>query len=205
MPEKQHWENVYSTKPASNVSWYQAHATVSMDLIKAAVPEPEAQILDVGGGASTLVDDLLISGYRNVSVLDLSGAALAIAKSRLQQKAQTVVWYEGDVTKVDLPKAGIDLWHDRAVFHFLVDAADRRAYVAQVTRAVRPGGHVVLATFAPDGPGQCSGLPVQRYSAQDLHAEFGSTFELVNHLDEHHVTPGGNLQHFVYCHFRISN
>lgn len=205
MPEKNHWESVYSNKPSSTVSWYQAHATVSLRLIQACVPGPEARILDVGGGASTLVDDLLLSGYQNLSVLDLSGEALAIARARLKQRAESVIWYEGDVTRFALPEASVDLWHDRAVFHFLVDAADRRTYLAQLSRSVKPGGHVIIATFAPDGPLQCSGLPVQRYSAQDLHAEFGSAFELINHLDEHHVTPGGSRQHFVYCHFRLSN
>lgn len=203
MPEKSHWERVYSSKPSSHVSWYQAHATESLKLIKAAVPEPDASILDVGGGASTLVDDLLLAGYHHVAVLDLSAEALAIARHRLGPKAQTVVWHEGDVTTMALPEAGVDLWHDRAVFHFLVEVAQRRAYIAQVRRTVKPGGHLIVATFAPDGPGQCSGLPVQRYSVAELHAEFGPAFELLSHADEHHITPGGNQQHFVYCHFRI--
>lgn len=203
MPEKSHWESVYSSKPSSRVSWYQAHAAVSLKLIKDAVPEPDDSILDIGGGASTLVDDLLLAGYRHVAVLDLSGEALSIARNRLGQKAQTVVWHVGDVTTLALPEAGVDLWHDRAVFHFLVEAAQRRAYIAQALRVVKPGGHLVVATFAPDGPDQCSGLPVQRYSVEELHAEFGPAFELLSHADEHHITPGGNQQHFVYCLFRI--
>lgn len=203
MSGKQHWETVYSTKSAQNVSWYQAEASLSLQLIQAAVTAPDACIVDVGGGASTLVDNLLASGYQHLTVLDLSGEALAVAQKRLGDKSEVVTWIEADVTQANLPQHSMDLWHDRAVFHFLTDAADRKAYVAQVKRTVKPGGDLIVATFASDGPTQCSGLPVQRYTADALHAEFGSEFELLQHTEEHHRTPGGNLQHFIYCHCRV--
>lgn len=161
-----------------------------------------AGIIDVGGGASTLVDDLLADGYSNLSVLDLSGAALAVAKARLQAQASKVQWLEADITTVQLPEAAFEVWHDRAVFHFLTDPADRQAYVNTVMRSVKPGGHVIVATFADDGPTKCSGLPVMRYSADALHAEFGAPFILEKHEREEHHTPGGAVQKFVYCYCR---
>ncbi len=156
--------------------------------------------LDVGGGASSLVDDLLAEGMTEVGVLDISGAALDVARRRLAAQAARVRWMEGDITTIPLSKASIDIWHDRAVFHFLTDAADRAAYVAQVRHAVRPGGHVIVAAFGPDGPLECSGLPVVRYAPDALHAEFGGAFELREHMREDHHTPSGLVQHFVYCH-----
>lgn len=204
MSEKMHWEKVYATKSAQTVSWYQAQASLSLDLIQSAVAAPDARILDVGGGASTLVDGLISAGYRQLTVLDLSGAALDVAQRRLGAESEVVSWVEGDVTQVELAQHSIDLWHDRAVFHFLTNEADRQSYVAQVMHAVKPGGHVIVATFAPDGPLQCSGLPVRRYAVEELHAEFGQAFELVEHTDEYHVTPSGQVQHFIYCHCRTS-
>lgn len=200
MQSKNHWEQVYATKTATEVSWYQPHATRSLDLIRGIGLAADAAIIDVGGGASMLVDDLLDDGYRDLSVLDLSGEALAIARERLGQRANAVRWIEADATSADLPRQRYDVWHDRAVFHFLTNEADRRAYVGQVMRAVKPGGHVIVATFAPDGPTQCSGLPVVQYDPDSLHGEFGPAFVLVEHDDESHVTPGGRIQHFVYCH-----
>ncbi len=200
MHTKSHWEQIYTTQAADAVSWYQPHAIVSRQLIRAIARDRSAHILDVGGGASTLVDDLLADGMTQVSVLDISGAALAVARKRLRTSARRVQWLEGDVTQPVVPPASIDIWHDRAVFHFLTDPADRAAYVAQVRRAVRPGGHVIVAAFGPDGPVQCSGLPVVRYAPDALHAEFGDTFELLEHLGEDHHTPMGVIQHFVYCH-----
>lgn len=204
MSGKQHWEHVYATKSARNVSWYQAQPSLSLALIQAAVAAPDAHIIDVGGGASTLVDGLLAAGYRQLTVLDLSGEALAVAQRRLATENKYVCWLEGDVTNVTLPALSVDLWHDRAVFHFLTDKADRQAYVAQVMQVLKPGGHLIVATFAPDGPTQCSGLPVQRYAAEDLQAEFGPAFEIVEHTEEHHVTPSGQVQHFIYCHWRLT-
>jgi ubiquinone/menaquinone biosynthesis C-methylase UbiE len=200
MQSKSHWEHVYATKESAQVSWYQPHAALSFDMIKRIGLPLDAAIIDVGGGASTLTDDLLDQGYRNLSVLDLSSEALAIARERLGRRADCVQWIEADVTSAPLPEQYFDVWHDRAVFHFLTDEADRRAYVGQVMRVVKPGGHVIVATFAPDGPAQCSGLPVVQYDPDSLHDEFGPAFELVGHNDESHVTPAGRIQHFIYCH-----
>lgn len=195
-----HWNAVYATRPAQTVSWYQPHAALSLALIQRTGAGRDANIIDVGGGASTLVDDLLANAYRDITVLDLSAEALALARARLGQAGSPVRWLTGDVTTTPLPARHYDIWHDRAVFHFLTEAAQRRAYVEQVMRALRPGGHVIVATFAPDGPLQCSGLPVMRYSADSLHHAFGSAFQLVEHCDEEHRTPAGTLQHFIYCH-----
>lgn len=199
MESKQHWEHVYATRAANEVSWFQEHAALSLKLIRDAGVPASASIIDVGGGASTLVDDLLAAGYGNVSVLDLSGAALAAARSRLGSRAAAVRWMEANVLEFDFPKHAYDVWHDRAVFHFLTGAEDRHAYVRAVLRAVKPGGLVIVATFAEDGPTQCSGLPVMRYSADDLHAQFGEPFQLLGHERESHHTPSGKEQKFVYC------
>lgn len=200
MASKSHWEEVYTTKSSDAVSWYQPHAILSLDLIRRVSLAKSSRIVDVGGGTSNLVDDLLAQGMTNVSVLDISGAALDVARHRLGERANGVRWIEGDITTVDLEKASIDVWHDRAVFHFLTSAEDRAAYVAQVRHAVRPGGHVIVAAFGPNGPLQCSGLPVVRYAPDALHAEFGDAFELLEHIKEDHQTPSGAVQHFVYCH-----
>ncbi len=199
MQAKEHWENVYSTKATNEVSWFQEHAELSLKLIRDASIPLGASIIDVGGGASTLVDDLSTSGYKNVTVLDLSGAALAKAKARLGARASNVQWLEANVIETEFPAQAYDVWHDRAVFHFLATEAERNAYVQAVLRAVKPGGLVIVATFAEDGPTQCSGLPVMRYSANELHAEFGEPFLLLGHVKESHHTPGGNEQKFVYC------
>ncbi|MEO8389059.1 MAG: class I SAM-dependent methyltransferase [Polaromonas sp.] len=200
MELKSHWEQVYTTKSAEAVSWYQPHATLSLDLICRMAQSKATRIVDVGGGASSLVDDLLARGMTEVGVLDISSAALHVARQRLGEQAGRVRWMEGDITTIEFEKASIDIWHDRAVFHFLTNPADRAAYVAQVRRAVRPGGHVIVAAFGPDGPLQCSGLPVVRYAPDALHAEFGGAFELLEHVKEDHLTPSGLVQHFVYCH-----
>ena len=199
MQSKAHWEKVYSTKATTEVSWFQEHATLSLKLITDAGVASSAAIIDVGGGASTLVDDLLAGGYRDVTVLDLSGEALAAAKERLGPQAAKVKWLEANVLDVALPRHGYDVWHDRAVFHFLTSAEERQAYVKAALRAVKPGGLVIVATFAEDGPTKCSGLPVMRYSAGELHAQFGESFELLGHEREAHHTPGGIEQKFVYC------
>ncbi|MDP1565815.1 MAG: class I SAM-dependent methyltransferase [Polaromonas sp.] len=202
MQAKSHWNDVYGTRSSEAVSWSQPHAIQSLEMIRAvAGGKTASHILDVGGGASTLVDDLLAQGMTHVGVLDISGAALAVARRRLgPDLASRVRWMEGDITTIPLEKASIDVWHDRAVFHFLTDAADRAAYVAQVRHAVRPGGHVIVAAFGPDGPLECSGLPVVRYAPDALHAQFGGAFELIEHVKEDHHTPSGQVQHFVYCH-----
>lgn len=202
MQRKEHWERVYSTRQITEVSWFQEHAVRSLRLIEATAVPKSAAIIDVGGGASVLADDLLQAGYSNVTVLDLSRAALQAAQNRLGARAARVAWLEGDITTIRLPAHAFDVWHDRAVFHFLTTAEQRQAYVRQVLCAVKPGGHVIVSTFAEDGPLQCSGLPVMRYSAAGLHAEFGSPFELLRHEKEEHLTPTGRTQNFVYCYCR---
>jgi len=205
MDRKEHWEQVYTTKASDAVSWFQEHAALSLKLIDNAGLSKDAAIIDLGGGASTLVYDLVTEGYTDVTVLDLSATALALAKKRLGEHADAVHWIEGDITRTEYPVNRFDIWHDRAVFHFLTAPADRQAYVERVTRAVRPGGHVIIATFAENGPEKCSGLSVMRYRPETLHAEFGDTFQLVEHQNEEHHTPSGAMQQFVYCHFRKGN
>ncbi len=199
MQSKDHWEQVYTTKPTSGVSWFQEHAQQSTQLIRQTSVACDASIIDIGGGASTLVDDLLDEGYMKVAVLDLSEAALSASRSRLGARADTVTWLVGDITRVDLPRHAYDVWHDRAVFHFLTSSHEREAYVQAVLRAVKPGGHVIVATFAEDGPERCSGLPVMRYSADGLHAQFGAPFTLLQQAREEHHTPLGTVQKFIYC------
>jgi SAM-dependent methyltransferase len=199
MDPKAHWEQVYTRKAATELSWYQPHAGRSLTLIRRITAGRPFRLIDVGGGASTLVDDLLPLPGAELTVLDLSEAALEVARQRLGAAATRVHWIAGDVTTAALPARAYDLWHDRAVFHFLTEPAQRAAYVAQVQHAVRPGGHVIVAAFGPEGPRQCSGLPVVRYAPDELHAQFGQAFELVEHQSEAHHTPGGAVQAFVYC------
>ncbi|RTL45496.1 MAG: class I SAM-dependent methyltransferase [Burkholderiales bacterium] len=204
MQSKEHWERVYASKAVEAVSWYQPHAEQSLALILGTGTPLTGSIIDVGGGASTLIDDLLANGYSALTVLDLSEAALETAKHRLGTRAEAVSWRVGDVTNVRLPEHSYDVWHDRAVFHFLTSESDRRAYVANVLRSVKPLGHVIVATFAEDGPTQCSGLPVMRYSADELHAQFGAAFALLKQEREVHHTPFGTVQKFIYCYCRLT-
>ncbi len=200
MNMRTYWDHVYTSRSVQEVSWYQPHAEQSLALIKRIAAGRPSRVIDVGGGASTLVDDLLEQESFDVSVLDLSAAVLSVARNRLGAQACRVQWLAGDITQLELPAQAYDLWHDRAVFHFLTKPAQRAAYVAQVCHAVRPGGHVIVATFASDGPTRCSGLPVLRYSPDKLHDEFGGAFELIESMEETHRTPGGVIQPFVYCH-----
>lgn len=202
MQPRDHWQQVYTSKAPDEVSWFQEHATLSLSLIRDHGVPPDATIIDIGGGASTLVDDLLASHFANLSVLDISGAALAAARARLGERATAVRWLEANIMEAALPEATYDVWHDRAVFHFLTATEERQTYVRAVTRAVKPGGLVIIATFAEDGPTRCSGLPVCRYSASELHAAFGEAFALLESRKETHHTPGGNEQQFVYCVFQ---
>lgn len=201
MSSKTHWENVYNTKSAKAVSWFQAHANRSLGFIRATGLAKEAAIIDVGGGASTLVDDLIDAGYSELSVLDISNAALLIAKQRLGSKSTDVKWIEGDITHIVLPAHHYDIWHDRAVFHFLTEVKDRQAYVAQLSRALKPNGQLIISTFAESGPQQCSNLPVVRYTPENLQREFGHDFVLREHAFETHITPFETQQAFVYCRF----
>jgi len=195
---QQHWETIYSNKAVDQVSWFQPHAASSLRLIEGCA-DKNANIIDVGGGASVLVDGLLDAGYRNLSVLDLAESALAVSRARLGTRAQSVQWIAADITRAELPAARYDVWHDRAVFHFLTDPADRARYVEQVRKSVKPGGHVIVAAFGPGGPLQCSGLDVVRYAPDALHGAFGAPFRLLGHETEIHHTPSGQEQEFVYC------
>lgn len=202
MNMKTHWEHIYETKASTQVSWYQEHARYSLQFIQKTGVQKTGHIIDIGGGASTLVDDLITAGFQNISVLDVSARALQLARQRLGARAASVEWIEADITQAHLPAQAYDLWHDRAVFHFLTRAADRQRYVETVRHAVRPGGHVIVATFAPDGPDHCSGLEVVRYSPESLHDEFGEGFELKDSTREAHHTPFGAEQKFIYCYCR---
>jgi len=201
MGANEHWEAVYGTKSTTEVSWFQREARVSLDLITRVAPDLGSAIIDVGGGASTLVDGLVSRGYRNVAVLDIAPAALEAARTRLGLAADSVCWVAADALVHSFLPHSVDVWHDRATFHFLTSPEDRREYVAQVVRAVRPNGHVIVATFAADGPTRCSGLDVCRYGPELLHDEFGSSFEMLAHVREEHVTPSGVRQWFQYCLF----
>jgi len=202
MDTKAHWEKVYTTKAADAVSWYRAHLEKSLELITRAAPDPAAAILDVGGGESTLVDDLLARGYSNVTVLDVSQTAFDVTKKRLGSAAEQVRWLVADITEADLDASAYDVWHDRAVFHFLTAESQRAAYVQQVVRAVKPGGHVIVSTFGPEGPTKCSGLDVRRYDAESLHTQFGARFQLMESSHELHQTPFGTTQQFLTCYCR---
>jgi len=204
MGARSHWEKVYRTRQPTEVSWYRPHLEISLQLIEAAAADRGAHIIDVGAGESTLVDDLLERGYRNLHAMDLSSTALDVAKVRLGARADKVDWLCGDVTDFSFARHSFDVWHDRAVFHFLTDPADRAAYVGQVVHAVKPGGHVIVATFGPEGPTKCSGLDVIRYSPDSLHDAFGARFQLAAHRTELHRTPAGLVQQFTYCYCSVS-
>lgn len=194
-----HWEDVYKTKAVDRVSWFQTKAETSVRLIADTGMSHEAAIIDVGCGASRLIDNLLAAGFNNITALDLSQSALAASKKRLKAKAETITWLVGDVLTTDFATAQFSIWHDRAVFHFLVNSEQQQAYVEQAAKAVEQGGYAVIATFAEDGPEKCSGLPVQRYSAQQLAAVFTDYFTLVHTEREIHRTPSGSEQKFNYC------
>lgn len=196
-----HWQNVYATKAEREVSWFQENPAPSLDLIAATGISSDAAIIDIGGGASRLVDHLLDNGFRRVSILDLSARALEEAKKRLGRRGDEVDWIVADITAWQPPRM-YDLWHDRAAFHFLTEPADRDAYVACLKKAVRPGGHVIIATFARDGPERCSGLPIVRYDAASLSKILGSDFMLVGERRHAHATPWGAVQQFQFSTFR---
>jgi SAM-dependent methyltransferase len=198
---QKHWERVYSTKAPEEVSWFRPHLERSLAFIKRAAGTPAASIIDIGGGTSTLVDDLLAGGYQNVTVLDISQSAIDLAKKRLDEASKSVRWLCADVTQTPLPARAYDVWHDRAVFHFLTEAEERLAYVRKAASALKAGGHIIVGTFGPEGPTKCSGLDVMRYDTGSLSAEFGSSFHLVESAMELHQTPFGTTQHFLYCSF----
>ena len=197
--ESAHWETLYRSKAPDAVSRYRPHLERSIELIRRVAPDFSASIIDVGGGESTLVDDLLARGYRNLSVLDISPTAIEVAHKRVGELARHVTWIVADVTQALLPSRHYDVWHDRAVFHFLTTQQERTAYVQRVAGSMNLGGHVIVATFGPEGPSKCSGLDVVRYDAQSLHAEFGRHFRLLESATELHQTPFGTTQQFLYC------
>jgi trans-aconitate methyltransferase len=196
-----HWETVYATKAEDGVSWFQASPVLSLEAIALAGADPASAVIDIGGGASRLVDHLLARGFADVTVLDLSGVALDAACGRLGAQANKVRWIVADVTTWEPPRT-YELWHDRAAFHFLTEESDRAAYVACLTRALKIGGHAVIATFAPDGPERCSGLPVMRYDAASLGEALGPMFSLVHTMRHEHVTPWDARQAFQFSVFR---
>ena len=199
MSTQNHWEQVYQTQAPDAVSWFRPHLERSLALIEKTASNRAMSVIDVGGGESTLVDDLLRVGYRDLSVLDISQVAIDATRLRLGPASDAVTWWVADVTQVALPTARYDVWHDRAVFHFLTDDTQRKAYLRLVMRAVKPGGHVIVATFGPEGPTQCSGLDVVRYNSEGLHSEFGDAFQLIESATEVHQTPFGTTQQFLYC------
>lgn len=203
MITKTHWETVYQEKEPDEVSWYRPHLETSIQLIKNAAPDLSAAIIDIGGGESTLVDDLLSVGYRNVSVLDISSEAIQAVRQRLGASANKIEWLVDDITRADLPQQRYAVWHDRAVFHFLVEPEQRRAYVRQALRRLAPSGHLVMAVFDPEGPLQCSGLDVVRHDTQLLCEHLGPRFALISDTFEVHRTPGGRPQQFLYAHFKL--
>jgi 2-polyprenyl-3-methyl-5-hydroxy-6-metoxy-1,4-benzoquinol methylase len=200
---KTHWEKVYTTKEPEAVSWYRAHLETSLALIERAAHSRSPSIIDIGAGESTLVDDLLARGYENITVLDVSQTALDVTKKRLGALAEQIKWIVADITQAQLEPFAYDVWHDRAVFHFLTSIEQRAAYVRKVMKAVKPGGHVIVSTFGPEGPTKCSGLEVMRYDAESLHNEFGVRFRLVESSKELHKTPFGTTQQFLYCYCKV--
>ena len=200
MDRKQHWETVYREKAEDTVSWFQEHPSISLELIRTHCVTTAA-LIDVGGGASRLVDHLLAEGYTDLTVLDLAEAALLRSRVRLGPQASKPQWLAADVTSWQ-PSRRYRLWHDRAVFHFLTQAADRTAYLSKLSQALEPGGYALIASFAPDGPERCSGLPVQRYSPESLARELGRGFRPVESRLEAHHTPAGRVQQFQYSVFR---
>ena len=197
---RDHWTGVYEEKSPTDVSWYQPEPKSSLRALDRFGARSSASFIDVGGGASTLVDALLDSGWRDVTVLDIAASALKAAKDRLGEHAAKVHWEVADITQWQ-PSRRYDVWHDRAVFHFLTQREQRTTYIRQVTSAVKPGGHILIGTFGLEGPERCSGLDVMRYDAESLHREFGSSFHLLESFHELHETPFGTTQQFLYCSF----
>ncbi len=203
MDAKTHWEKVYTTKEPDAVTWYRAHLETSLTLIEQAADSHSASIIDIGAGESTLVDDLAAKGYKNITVLDVSQTALDVTKKRLGPLAERIKWVVADITQMQLEPLAYDVWHDRAVFHFLTSTEQRAVYVRNAATAVKPGGHVIVSTFGPEGPTKRSGLEVMRYDPESLHEEFGLRFRLVESSKELHHTPFGTTQQFLYCYCRV--
>ena len=200
---KEHWEHVYETKGPTELSWFQDSPSTSLALIRATGVPPEAPVIDIGAGASSLVDELQNAGFSNITVLDIANAAIVVSRARLGDAASSVKWVSADVLEW-VPKGRYYLWHDRAVFHFLVDEAAAKTYLNTMRAALVPGGYFILATFGPEGPERCSGLAVQRYSIDMLTGLLGRDFELQSHELEDHTTPAGNVQQFLYSCWQLT-
>lgn len=200
---KAHWQDIYKNKSCEDVSWYQQEPLLSLDLIHSTQITHNDAIIDVGGGASVLVDHLYDEGFSNLSVLDISANALSCAKERLGDAAKDIAWLESDVTQFKAPQS-YSLWHDRAVFHFLTEAADRKSYVNVLKQALTPKGHLIIAAFSIGGPDKCSGLDIVQYDAEKIMTELGEDFKLINERNETHITPGDKEQTFMYFHFVYS-
>jgi SAM-dependent methyltransferase len=198
-----HWEKIYTEKAPTAVSWYRPHLETSLKLIERVAADHSSSIIDVGGGESMLVDDLLARGYEDITVLDISRTAIDANRRRLGDASDRVHWLVADIMQSDLAPSRYAVWHDRAVFHFLTAPQDRGAYVRQVARAVRNGGYVIVGTFGPEGPTKCSGLEVVRYDAESLHKEFGAHFRLLGSSKELHKTPFETTQQILYCYCRV--
>ena len=198
--KKSHWEDVYQQKSCSDVSWHQEDPSLSLELIRSTHVTSDEPIIDVGGGASVLVDFLYKEGFANLAVLDISAKALSCAKNRLGDIANTIEWYESDITQFEAPHQ-FSVWHDRAVFHFLTDESDRKRYIKSLTHALRLGGHLIIAAFAIGGPEKCSGLDIVQYDEEKIVAELGEGFELTEVRNEVHITPANKEQKFMYFHF----
>jgi len=198
---KSHWENIYRTKRENEFSWFQEYPAISMEFIQSFQIPPDTKILDVGGGDSRLADSLLALGYRNISVLDISEKAIERAKKRMETKAEKINWIIGDITelKTDIK---FDLWHDRAVFHFLTDPNEAGKYLSVARKEMKPGGYLVIGTFSEKGPKKCSGLPVKQYSDKSLSAFFANGFSRINCKEQNHITPSASTQNFLFCSFR---
>ena len=201
MDAKSHWETIYQQKRSTDLSWYAPHLHVSLTLLARAGLSRDSRVIDVGGGASTLVDDLLDQGIKRLTVLDISGRAITASKVRLGDRAQGVNWIEADITEAPLPSHAYDLWHDRALFHFLTTINQRRRYLKTMRDALTPSGQVILATFGLQGPPRCSGLEIARYSPDTLQRELPE-FKLVEALEDAHQTPFHTVQQFIYCRFQ---
>jgi SAM-dependent methyltransferase len=203
MDQEHHWEQLYATKSNESLGWYTPHLQTSLTWIKQLGLTRDAAIIDVGGGTSTLVDDLLHTGCRKVTVLDLSENALSTVRTRLGNRAEHVTWLTGDIISIELPVGDYDVWHDRAVFHFLTEPEQQRRYRDNLLQALKPGGHLIIGAFAPEAPPKCSGLPVQRYTVENLERVLGAEFELISHHKEMHLTPSQVEQMYLYGHFRF--
>ncbi|MDP3920379.1 MAG: class I SAM-dependent methyltransferase [Candidatus Omnitrophota bacterium] len=202
MESKAHWENIYQTKKADQVSWFQSHLAKSLEFILELGLPKDGAIIDVGAGASTLPDDLLAKGFRNITVLDISAEALEVSKNRLVDKAKQITWLEADITNVPLKNNHYQLWHDRAVFHFLTNPKERKKYTQTLKDSLLKEGYALIATFGPNGPLKCSGLEIVRYSSESLQRELKEEFELKKHFLENHKTPFETTQEFLYCLFQ---